>query len=147
MNWIKPRGVQMAIAVLACSTIAVLLLVFHASRAKALRSEFAAIQDNWKRELLKHPLIQEVRWASSRPAILRDQGLTFMFKQATALSKPSVINVDGETTDVRIETTGYAVASRDADGRWIPTRVFIMEKRSPEEALAEMHKIRDETDE
>jgi hypothetical protein len=108
-----------------------------------VKRDFDAIQDAWKQELPKLPNSQEVYWTAPDPVVLVDEGLALMFKEGRISFKAESVAVEGRSRDLRVESTGYAVAKRDTAGRWIPTALFFMDKHSPEEALAEMHRIRD----
>ena len=111
---------------------------------RTAKRSFVSIQNAWEQELLKSPAVDQMQWTDEAPVILKDEGLTFMFKELVAQSPAFEVTEEGKTIRASLETTGYAVARQAGDGRWIPTPIYFPDKESAEDALAEMQKIRDQ---
>ena len=111
--------------------------------AEDVTRNFENIRNEWKQKLVHLLDVDEINWTKSKPDILVDEGISFLFKEFNLVSKPTRIIVDSEPSVLTIQVTRYAVAIRDGIGGWKPTDIFFLSKDTPEEAMAEMRSLRE----
>ena len=119
------------------------LPIKHSSKIpKDLNQLFKAISDEWKKQLEQIPRTEKIEWTASEPVILKDEGLSFMFKEFKLDSLPIDVEVEDETSKLTIHVNGYAIAICDGLGAWKPTDIYFLDKDTPEEAMEEMRSLR-----